>query len=178
MMLKLINWIQRFPERWVAFYNAEVQRRLGNEDLGLPWSVRLHGDRNSNFLTFKSLHRFFVMLAHLHALHRSGKHGQAYAQVCQYLKVVEQVVLDKGQWDLAWTWTGLEDPEAPMALKKAPVHPVEYSASIGVLREMKTLIEFPSTLAKGGGGGSSSSSSSSSSSAAPKGSKWGTVDHP
>ncbi len=89
MMRRILDWIAKNPEKWIRYFNQEIERRLGNEDLGLPWSVRLHADRNIGFGTFKSLHRFYVLMAHLHALHRSRKPMEAYAKICQFLKVLE-----------------------------------------------------------------------------------------
>ena len=71
-----------------------------------------------------------------------------YANVCQILKVLEQVLLDGGAWDLAWTWTGLEDPCGHDSLRRAPAHPAEYQAAIGALKAAKSLTEFRKTLHK------------------------------
>ena len=65
-----LDGIKKYPDKWIHYFNSEIERRLGNEDLQLPWSVKLHGERNIDFKTFKSLHRFYTMLAHLHAIHR------------------------------------------------------------------------------------------------------------
>ena len=58
------------------------------------------------------------------------------------LKACEQVILDKGDWSLAWSMVGLPELRGTNRVRRGGAHPVELSAGMAYLRELKTIEEW------------------------------------
>ncbi len=99
----------------------------------------------------------FHLLAEVHRLMQAGQTEHAFAMTCQALKACEQVILDKGDWALAWSMVGLPDLRGTNRVRRGGAHPVEMSAGMAYLRELRTIEEWRATAApkKGPKGGPS-----------------------
>ncbi len=58
------------------------------------------------------------------------------------MKACEQCVLDKGDWALAWALVGLPDLRGTYRVRHGGAHPVEVSAGVAYLRELRTMEEW------------------------------------
>ena len=154
-MLRIQRAIQKDPMAWVAHYNEFLRKQLGAEELGTGWSAAEYGRRRIEFTAprYTDMEHCFQMLAEVHRLLNAGQTEYAFALVCQSLKACEQVILDKGDWSLAWSMVGLPELRGTNRVRRGGAHPVELSAGMAYLRELKTIEEWRGSPPKKGGGG-------------------------
>ena len=77
----------------------------------------------------------------------------AEAFVCQSLKAIEQTCLDRGDWTLGWSFTGLAELKSTGRVRRGAAHPVELSAGMSFLKELRTVEEWRASAKKGAKGG-------------------------
>ena len=75
--------------------------------------------------------------------------------MCQSLKALEQVTLDKGDWQLAWAYTGLAELKSTNRVKRGAAHPIETAAGMAYLKELRSVEEWRAGAPKKKGGGGS-----------------------
>ena len=72
----------------------------------------------------------------------------AEAFVCQSLKAIEQTVLDKGDWSLAWSYSGLAELKSTSRARRGGAHPVELAAGMSFLKELRGIEEWRAAKGK------------------------------
>jgi len=145
--------IRRDPGRWVEAYNAFLRRELGAEELGVGWSAAEYGRRRVDWAGRPDLEHSYMMLAEVHRLLMQTRNvPQAEAFVCQALKAIEQTCLDRGDWTLGWSFTGLAELRSTGRVRRGAAHPVELSAGMSFLKEIKTVEEWRAAAKKAGKG--------------------------
>ena len=94
------------------------------------------------------------MIAALHSLSRAKNHKLLDARLGQYLKAIEQSVLARGSWQMAWLLTGLPEPRPQGHVNQGLAHPAEFAAGVAFMRETRVLEEAvrgrPPPAASGG----------------------------
>ncbi len=99
----------------------------------------------------------YQFLAESHLLLCQKDFDRTVALCCRSLKAVKQVMLALGDRALAWAHTGLPEMRATGRARRGGTHPVEASAGMAYLREMRTVEEWcagPRSRPEGGGVGS------------------------
>eukprot|EP00439_Symbiodinium_sp_Y106_P017921 s5561_g2.t1 len=102
--------LRRHPLRHVRRYVKQVEHDLGATD-GAPYRLTDHGKRIA-WNRQKSLQRVYYLLGAILDKQLRGHPDQAAMLTVQSLRAVHQVVIDEGNWSVAWLLTGLEDPFA------------------------------------------------------------------
>ena len=87
-----------------------MEHDLGATD-GAPYRLTDHGKRIA-WNRQKSLQRVYYLLGAILDKQLRGHPDQAAMLTVQSLRAVHQVVIDEGNWSVAWLLTGLEDPFA------------------------------------------------------------------
>ena len=142
-VMKVQNTIRREPGRWVEAYSSHLRRELGADELGVGWSAAEYGRRRIEWSGKGDLEHAYMMFAECHRLLIQQKNpAQAEAFICQSLKAVEQCALDRGDWTLAWSFTGLAELKTTGRVRRGAAHPVELSAGMSFLKELKTVEEW------------------------------------
>ncbi len=77
----------------------------------------------------------------------------AEAFCCQSLKAVEQVMLVRGDWSLAWAYAELPELRSSGKVRRGGAHPVEVSAGMAYLKEMRAVKEWRAGPKRGPTGG-------------------------
>jgi hypothetical protein len=153
-VMKVQAAIRREPARWVEAYNGYLRRELGADELGAGWSAAEYGRRRVDWSGRPDLEHSFAMMAEVHRLLIQGKNvPQAEAFVCQSLKALEQAALDRRDWTLAWSFTGLAELRSTGRVRRGAAHPVEVSAGMSFLKELRTVEEWRAAGKKGPKGG-------------------------
>ena len=154
--MKVQAAIRRDPARWVEAYTAFLRRELGADELGVGWSAAEYGRRRVEWSGRSDTEHAFMMMAEVHRLLIQSKNvPQAEAFVCQSLKALEQSALDRGDWTLAWSFTGLAELRSTGRVRRGAAHPVEVSAGMSFLKELRTVEEWRASGKKGPKGGGS-----------------------
>jgi len=144
-LLQLSRAIEADPEKWSAYCERQAVAGCGALTSGLPWSMSLYGER---CVKFSNVHpkersedciRFGEMLSALHGLHYAGQHELVGAKLRQFLKSIEQSTQARGSWRMAWLMTGLPDPLPQGTPGTGLLHPAEFAAAAGFVREMDNL---------------------------------------
>ena len=102
--------LRRHPLRHVRRYVKQVEHDLGATD-GAPYRLTDHGKRLA-WNRQKSLQRVYHLVGAILEKQLRGHPDQAAMLTVQSLRAVHQVVIDEGNWSVAWLLTGLEDPFA------------------------------------------------------------------
>ncbi len=93
----------------------------------------------------------YYLLAEVHRLVRRVQVDHAEAFTCQALKMLEQVTLDRGDWQLPWAFTGLPELKATSRVRRGAAHPVEVAAGMAYLKELRAVEEWRAGAPKKGG---------------------------
>eukprot|EP00971_Amphidinium_carterae_P107161 2122717-Amphidinium_carterae.2 len=156
-MQRICQSIDSDPERWSILFDQSVYKALGCDLTGAPWSCARYGLEKLHFGRQTDLKRFWFLLSALHALHRSGRTALLGARISQFLKATEVAVSMNGHWAVAWTLTGIADPEPNNSVHGGLTTPIEVATAIAYMKDTKVL-EEASRKATGSGGDQSSSS--------------------
>ena len=100
--------LKKHPTRHVRRYVKQVEHDLGVTD-GLPYRLTDHG-KKITWNRHKSLQKVYYLLGAILEKQLRGEPEQAAMLTVQSLRAVHQVVIDEGNWSLAWLLTGLDDP--------------------------------------------------------------------
>ena len=152
-MMRVQAAIRRDPAMWVQHYNAHLRRELGAEDTGGGWSAAEDGRRRIDWSGGRSggnadLEHCYMLVAEVHRLLGRKETGMAEAFVCQSLKAIEQTVLDKGDWSLAWSYSGLAELKSTSRARRGGAHPVELAAGMSFLKELRGIEEWRAAKGK------------------------------
>ena len=150
-MYRVHQAISRDPAAWVQYYNDFTRRECGDEEGG--WSACLYGKRHIDFGKMTDVEHSFYMMAEVHRLLMKNQRDHALAFVCQSLKALEQVTLDRGDWALAWSYTNLPTLKSTARTRRGGAHPVEQAAGMAYLKELRALEEWRRDKGGGQGGG-------------------------
>eukprot|EP00971_Amphidinium_carterae_P011678 229775-Amphidinium_carterae.1 len=152
-LTKLIDSIERFPDKWSNQFDRACATACGAYKTGLPWSVSLYADRCVRFKGLETHERAFATLGHLHMLSRIGQYALLGARLGQFLKIIESSIAIGGNWLLTglpvkiiessiaiggnWLLTGLPEIRSASNTRfgRRLGHPAEYAASIGYLKQ-------------------------------------------
>eukprot|EP00971_Amphidinium_carterae_P057159 1130217-Amphidinium_carterae.1 len=121
---------------------SAAQKHIGADTSGLPWSMRLYGERTLHFTAKQeTLQRTWAILCGLHERVRAQDWAGVEVQLMQSLKAVEAATR-QGSWRMAWHLTNLPDP-CPSAGSpfNGLSHPQEVASAIQIVREQKALEE-------------------------------------
>jgi hypothetical protein len=155
-MWRIQQAIQRDPKAWTLHFNDHMRRQLGAEELQAGWSAAEYGRRRVDFSNRPDVEHAYHLMAEVHRLLHRGQTDHAEAFVCQALKTLEQVTLDRGDWQLAWAYSGLPDLKATSRVRRGAAHPVEVAAGMAYHKEIRAVEEWrasaPKKGNKGGGG--------------------------
>ena len=137
------------PSRWCNAFDAEIQRELFTTVTGRPWCLLDYVQKRMRFRPPQDadLEHVTHMMCALHACHRKGPEANAELGmlVGQFFKAIEARHRD-GDWLVAWTMTGLPDPQPRPGFARGLAHPAEYAAGIAKMREMQMVSQYRATL--------------------------------
>eukprot|EP00971_Amphidinium_carterae_P150565 2984574-Amphidinium_carterae.1 len=140
-MQRIAQSIDADPDRWSALFDQSVYRALGSDLTGAPWSCHRYGLEKIQFARHSDLKRMWFLLSTLHALHRSGKVPLLGAKIAQFLKATEVATTMGGHWAVAWTLTGVADPEPSSSVHNGLATPLEVATAIAFVKDSKVLEE-------------------------------------
>eukprot|EP00971_Amphidinium_carterae_P097305 1925456-Amphidinium_carterae.1 len=140
-MQRIAQSIDSDPERWSLLFDQSVYRALGADLTGAPWSVHRYGLEKVNFGKHADLRRFWFLLAALHALHRGGEMSLLGARIAQFLKALEVAVAMNGNWTVAWTLTGIANPDPTSSIHGGLATPLEVATAIAFVKDTRVLEE-------------------------------------
>ena len=148
-LLRIQTAIKRDPRAWTAYFNDFLRRQLGAEELNTGWSTAEYARRKIEWGKSVDLEHAYHLVAEIHRLMHNQEYDMAEAFVCQTLKSFEQVILDRGDWQLAWAYTGLPELRSTSRVRRGGAHPVEISAGMAYLKEMRAVEEWRAGAKKG-----------------------------
>ena len=134
--------MNRDPERWSAHFDAAAKEMVDPLDSGAPVNMEAYKKARIHFPRTpegETLERMWDMLGCLHTLDVKGQKSLLSAKLRQFLKTIEQVNLADGDWEVPWLLTGLPDPRPRKRIGTGLIHPAEWAANVGHVREAYAL---------------------------------------
>jgi hypothetical protein len=139
-MAALNRSIATRPTCWSQQFDANMATALGGEVHDSLWSAREYGERRIQWGNQEHLHRMWATMSELHRLDRRGERDLLAAKLRQYMKATELAGRSQGDWQIAWTLTGLPDPRPSNgSVKETLCHPAELAAAAAMTKEQLTL---------------------------------------
>ena len=140
---------ERDPQRWSQSFDMEIQRELFTTVTGRPWCLLDYVLKRMKFRHPQDddLEHVTHIMCALHACHRKGadSHAELGMLVGQFFKAIEARHRD-GDWLVAWTMTGLPDPQPRAGFARGLAHPAEYAAGIAKMRELQMVSQYRTSL--------------------------------
>ena len=140
---------ERDPQRWSQSFDVEIQRELFTTVTGRPWCLLDYVLKRMKFRHPQDddLEHVTHIMCALHACHRKGadSHAELGMLVGQFFKAIEARHRD-GDWLVAWTMTGLPDPQPRAGFARGLAHPAEYAAGIAKMRELQMVSQYRTSL--------------------------------